>query len=106
VAQLSELLDRHLGVEEAKIVPALREMPGFAMPVEEAHGDLFAQGFAWASHGIAPDVLERAYATVPSIVTSRIPAARAAFQARFERVWGSAPSGASRTAVPDWLAGR
>jgi hypothetical protein len=42
---------------------------------------------------------------VPPSLTSRLPAARAAFDARCVRVWGPTKPGASRTAVPDWLAG-
>jgi hypothetical protein len=66
---------------------------------------MYAQGFAWGSHGVAPPVLERVYAMLPEVVSGRLPAARAAFQARCQRVWGSATTGASLTAIPDWLAG-
>ena len=48
---------------------------------------MLTQGFAWACHGIAPEVLERA--------------ARAAFERRWRRVWGAgAEVTASFTPVP------
>jgi hypothetical protein len=62
---------------------------------------MYAQGFAWSSNGIAPDVVEQVYALLPEILTSRLPAARAAFDARCERVWGTARAGSSRTPIPD-----
>jgi hypothetical protein len=65
---------------------------------------MYAQGFAWSSDGIAPEVLARVDAMLPANVTTRLPAARAAFAERCARVWGATPKGASRTAVPDWLA--
>lgn len=106
VEELRALLDRHLATEEANVVPFLRSVATFAMPVEgDAQAEMFAGGFAWSSHGVAPDVLAKAYALVPEAITSRIPAARAAFEARCARVWGTASAGASRTAVPDWIEG-
>jgi hypothetical protein len=64
---------------------------------------MYAQGFAWSLHGIAPEVAERVVALLPPILTAKLPAARAAFAERCTRVWGSADAGASRTSVPDWL---
>ena len=55
--------------------------------------------------GLAPEVLARVHAMLPANLTSRLPAARAAYAARCVRVWGSVRDGASRTAVPDWLDG-
>jgi hemerythrin-like domain-containing protein len=104
VAQLSALLDPHLSIEEAKVVPFLREARSFPAG-SDAELDMFAQGFAWSSHGIAPDVLERVNAILPEALVARLPAARAAFQERSERVWGPTPPGASRTPIPDWLPG-
>jgi hypothetical protein len=51
--------------------------------------------------GIAPDVLDQVHAMLPENVFVRLPAARAAFDARCERVWGSAKAGAARTPIPD-----
>ena len=54
--------------------------------------------------GIAPDVLEKVSAMLPAALVARIPAARVAFDARCERVWGSAKGGAARTPIPDGVA--
>jgi hemerythrin-like domain-containing protein len=102
VAQLAELLDAHLTLEETKvIVPLLRGVYEFGGPSSDEEADMYAQGFAWSSHGIAPDVLDVVYAFLPENLTSRLPAARAAFEARCERVWGTARTGSSRTSVPE-----
>lgn len=101
VSELTALLDDHLAVEEAEIIPFLREAKVFPPPASEAEADLYAQGFAWSCHGVAPEVLDRLYAMLPENLTSRLPAAREAFDARCERVWGSLRAGASRTAKPD-----
>jgi hypothetical protein len=105
VAELSALLDPHLATEEAQMIPLLRPAKAFPTPATDAEADVYAQGFAWASDGVASEVLERLYAALPDILTSRLPAARAAFDERRRRVWGTAPTGASRTAIPDWLPG-
>jgi hypothetical protein len=104
VAELSALLDSHLALEEAHVPAFLRGATQFPPPGTDAEAELYAQGFAWSSDGIAPEVLERVYAMLPSSVRERLPAAREAFAARCARVWGPQPSGASRTSVPDWLA--
>jgi hypothetical protein len=104
VAQLAELLDAHLAIEEAEVVPFLRGAKEFPPPASDEELDFFAQGFAWACHGIAPEVLQGLYAMLPGPLTARLPAARAAYAQRAERVWGTAQTGASRTPVPDWLA--
>jgi len=103
VSQLSGLLDEHLAFEEANVVPLIREAREFPPPPSEEVVRFYAEGFAWASYGIAPEVLERVYQMLPKAVSERLPAARAAFEERCKRVWGPAPEGASRTAVPDWL---
>lgn len=69
--------------------------------LEEAELDLYAQGFAWAMHGVAPDVIERMNLIVPEVLRTKLPEACAAFEARCERVWGSARAGAARTPIPD-----
>jgi len=103
IGRLQTLLAPHLATEETQLFPLLRDarqFPPFATDDELA---MFADGFAWSSHGIAPDIIERLYAILPAALVSRLPAACAAFAARCERVWGSAQAGASRTPVPDWI---
>src|SRR5207237_10543699 len=100
IDDLGGLLDPHLASEEAEVIPHLRTMKGFPPPGTAEEADMFAQGFAWASHGIAPEVLQRVYAMLPPIVTSRLPAARSAFEERWRRVWGPVPVGASLSPIP------
>jgi hypothetical protein len=103
VEDIAALLDRHLTLEEANVVRFIRDAKGFPPPATDAEADLYAQGFAWSSHGVAPEVLARLDEILPSVLKRRLPDARAAFAARCDRVWGAVPSGASRTSVPDWL---
>jgi hemerythrin-like domain-containing protein len=106
VAQLTELLDTHLTTEEAKvIVPLLRGVYEFGGPASDEEATLYAQGFAWSSHGVASEVLDVVYAFLPESLTSRLPAARAAFETRCERVWGTARAGSSHTSVPEAVVG-
>jgi hypothetical protein len=78
--------------------------PRVVRPAEsEAELEMFAEGFAWSTHGIAPDIVERLNEILPAALVERLPAARAAFRARCEPVWGSAAADASRTPVPDWI---
>ena len=100
IAQLSALLEPHLATEETDLIPHMRAMKGFPPPGSDAEAAMIAGGFAWASHGIAPDVLERVYAMLPASLASRLPAARAAFDQRWRRLWGAAEVGASRTPIP------
>jgi hypothetical protein len=102
VRDLLELLDAHLAIEEAEVIPLLRGATAFPPPATDAEAGMYAEGFAWSSHGIAPDVLEVVYARLlPEALRVRMPAARAAFEARCERVWGTAKAGAARTPIPD-----
>jgi hemerythrin-like domain-containing protein len=101
ISELVALLGPHLATEEAQLVPHIRAAKEFPTPPGDAEANMYAQGFAWSSNGIAPDVLEQVYALLPEILTSRLPAARAAFDARCERVWGTARAGSSRTPIPD-----
>jgi len=100
VAELTRLLEPHLATEEAELVPHIRPAKEFPVPPDDAMVDMYAQGFAWSSQGIAPDVLEKVDELLPAILTSRLPAARAAFAARCERVWGTAKAGSARTPIP------
>ncbi len=100
VRELEELLTPHLATEEADLVPFLRGAKQFPPPPTDEVAEMYAQGFSWAMHGVAPDVLERVNDMLPEILRTKLPAARAAFEARCERVWGTAKAGAARTPIP------
>jgi hypothetical protein len=101
VSELGALLDPHLATEEAEVIPHLRALKGFPPPATPEETEMLAQGFAWACHGIAPEVLERVYAMLSPEISARLPAARAAFEQRWRRVWGDgAEVTASFTPVP------
>ena len=101
VRELRELLDAHLAIEEREIIPFLRGAKSFPAPPNEEVLAMYAGGFAWAMHGIAPEVLEQVERMLPEALIARLPEARAAFDARCERVWGSAKAGAARTPIPN-----
>ncbi len=101
VRELRALLDPHLATEEAEIVPFLRDMKAFPPPPNDEAAAMYAQGFAWSMHGIAADVLDRVGDMLPENLRVRLPAARAAFDTRCERAWGSVRAGAARTPIPD-----
>jgi hemerythrin-like domain-containing protein len=103
VGSLGGLLHSHLETEETHIVPFIRGAASFPPPASEAELEMYAQGFAWSSYGIAQDVLDKMYAMLPPEVVAKLPAARAAFAKRSEAVWGPSAAGASRTSIPDWL---
>jgi len=103
VAALAALLGPHLATEETHIVPLLRDAKAFPPPANEAELEMYAQGFAWSSHGIAPDILDKVYTMLSKPLLAKLPAARAAFAQRCEQVWGTSSAGASRTPIPDWL---
>jgi hemerythrin-like domain-containing protein len=100
VSQLATLLDQHLTLEEAHVIQFLRGAKTFP-PFPDGAIEMYAQGFAWSSDGVAPEVLERVYDMLPAALRALMPGARAAFEERRARVWGSIPSGASRTSVPE-----
>jgi hemerythrin-like domain-containing protein len=104
VRELQAILDRHLAIEEAEIVPFMRDAKAFPPPPDEEAAAMYAQGFAWAMQGIAVEVLDRVYDMLPESLRAKLPAARAAFDARCERVWGSAKAGSARTPIPDFAA--
>jgi hemerythrin-like domain-containing protein len=101
IKELSGLLDEHLAVEEAEVIPFIRAAKQFPPPATDAEVEMFAQGFAWASEGVADEVLARVDEMLPASLVSKLPAARAAFDERVRRVWDPTPRGASRTAIPD-----
>src|SRR5262249_7022193 len=65
IAELSELLGPHLALEESELVPFLRAAKSFPPPATDAEAETYAQGFAWAMHGIAPAVLAELDVMVP-----------------------------------------
>ena len=103
ITELRDLFNSHLALEEAELVPFLREANEFPPTPDENAEKMFADGFAWCSQGIAPDVLEKVFAMVPAGVRDRLPAARDAFTERCRRAWGTFEETASRTPVPENL---
>lgn len=101
VEELAALLGPHLATEEREVIPFLRGAKDFPAPPDEATLDLYAQGFAWAMHGIAEDVLQEARLLLPPELLARLPAAQASFNARCIQVWGSDQAGAARTPIPE-----
>jgi hypothetical protein len=100
VTELTALLDEHLTFEEAQVVPHLRGAKEFPTPGSEEEAAMFAQGFAWSSQGVAAPVLERLNDMLPAKLQQRLPAARAEFAERWQRVWPSEAVTASTTSVP------
>jgi hypothetical protein len=101
ISELGVLLDPHLATEEAEVIPHLRALKGFPPPASPEEAEMLTQGFAWACHGIAPEVLERVYTMLQPEVRAGLPAARTAFEQRWRRVWGpGAEVGAAFTPVP------
>jgi hypothetical protein len=98
--ELSLLLATHLAREEAEIVPTMRGAKEFPAPPNEQVAAMYAQGFAWASNGIAPDILARLDEMLPPILKARLPAARQAFNTKVARNFPIEPRLASRTPVP------
>lgn len=101
IAELIRLLHEHLELEEATVIPFLREAKQFPVPPDdEAATTMYAQGFAWSTAGIAAPVLDQVLALLPSSLVEKFPAARAEFEARCRRVWGYTHEGATVTSVP------
>lgn len=101
VRQLKTLLDPHLAIEEAELIPFLRGAKAFPPPASEADAEMYAQGFAWGMHGVAPDVLQRVYDLLPEILLSKLPTAQSAFARRYTGVWGALSAGVTRTPIPE-----
>jgi hemerythrin-like domain-containing protein len=100
VRDMQALLDAHLDEEEATLIPLLRAAKEFPTPATDDEAALYADGFAWAMHGVSPAVLDQVVAMLPDALRSRLPAARAAFEVRCERAWGPLPPLASETSIP------
>jgi hypothetical protein len=101
VGSLGGLLVSHLETEEKHIVPFIREAKAFPPPASEVELEMYAQGFAWSSHGVAQEVLDKLYELLSPELRAKMPAARAAFAKRCEAVWGTAVAGSARTSIPD-----
>lgn len=98
---LRVLLDAHLDMEEAVVIPMLRTAKEFPVPPDDATAALYADGFAWSMQGIAPGVCERMEAMLPAILVAKLPDAIARFAERCARVWGTYSVGATTTSAPD-----
>jgi hypothetical protein len=101
VGALRALLDEHLALEEAEIVPFLRGATAFPPPPTDADAAMYASGFAWSMHGVAAEVLTQVYVMLPEIVRNKLPAARAEYEARCVRAFGALRPGAATTPIPD-----
>lgn len=101
VRELGELLTPHLALEESDVIPFLRGAKEFPAPPTDEIAEMYAQGFSWAMNGIAQDVLERVHDMLPEALRAKLPAARAAFEARCIRVWGTVGTGSARTPIPE-----
>jgi hypothetical protein len=82
-------------------VQHLRPAKHFPPPQTDAEAEMYAQGFSWSLHGIAPEVIAEVYKLLPETLTSKLPAARAAFDERCVKAWGSVEAGAARTPIPE-----
>lgn len=100
VASLQQLLDQHLAFEEAEAIPFLRPAKQFPAPATDDEAVMYAQGFAWSLYGLAPTVVNEVMKLLPDSLSSRLPAARQAFEARFLATWGGPMPQASQTSVP------
>lgn len=100
IEALETLLDAHLDMEEAVLIPTLRGAKEFPAPPDDAMAALYADGFAWALHGISPVVTEKMRAMLPATVVERLPAAIEKFDARCLRVWGHVTPTHSMTSNP------
>jgi hypothetical protein len=100
VRELRALLDPHLALEEAEMIPLMRDLKAFPPPANDAEAAMYAEGFAWAMQGVADEVIAKLCLMLPDLLVAKLPAARDAFAARTARVWGEVPTGATRTSVP------
>lgn len=100
VRRLADVLATHLDLEERTVIPHLRATKHFPAPPSDEALAMYADGFAWSSAGLAPDVQAQIFALLPAALRDRIPAARAAFDERCRRVWGRTHADVSTTSVP------
>jgi hypothetical protein len=95
------LLDAHLDMEESTVIPTLRSAKEFPLPPDEAAAAMYADGFAWSTQGIAPEVCAKINAMLPSELVEKLPAAVERFAERCRRSWGEYTVGATTTSAPD-----
>jgi hemerythrin-like domain-containing protein len=100
VRELVVLLASHLALEESEVVPFIRDAKTFPAPETDEMAAMYADGFSWSMHGLAPEVVKALDVMLPENVKTKLPAARAAFEERCLRVWGTAKVGASLTPIP------
>jgi len=100
LSELKKLLDEHLTFEEAEITPSLRDNKEFPKPADENMAAMYAQGFAWSMHGIAPHVLDEVRKLLPEILLAKLPAAQIEFETRSKQVWGTYSVGSATTPIP------
>jgi hemerythrin-like domain-containing protein len=98
---LRVLLDAHLDMEEAVVIPTLRSAKEFPLPPDEACAAMYADGFAWSTQGIAPEVCAKINAMLPNDLVEKLPAAIERFAERCRRTWGEYTVGATTTSAPD-----
>lgn len=103
VRELIMLLDSHLALEEAEVVLFIRDAKTFPAPETDQMAAMYAEGFSWSMHGLAPEVVKALGEMLPENVKTKLPAARVAFEERCVRVWGTAKAGASRTPIPEGI---
>jgi len=101
VADLEALLDEHLTLEEARVIPLLRTAKDFPVPPDDAVAEMYASGFAWSMHGIAESVLCEVKKMLPAVLVTKLPAACDAFAERCDRVWGTRAAGSAETSLPN-----
>lgn len=102
ISELEALLDPHMAMEERDLVPFLRDELKFPEPANDDEANMYADGFAWATSGVAQQVLDALDAILPASVKSRMEAARTAFDERSTKVWGAAHHGATFDSSPDF----
>ncbi len=93
-------LQEHLAFEEERVTPSLRDAKEFPTPADDDAALMYAQGFAWCMQGIASQVLEQVEKLLPASVLSRLPDARAEFELRCQRVWGTYDVSSSTVPIP------
>jgi hemerythrin-like domain-containing protein len=100
IADITALLDEHFDLEEATIVPSLREAKQWPAPPDESFAPLFAEGFGWALIGIAPDVRDKLNSILAPSIVAHLPAAREKAIATWQKAWGDVPAETSTTSIP------
>jgi hemerythrin-like domain-containing protein len=101
IAELKALLDAHLAHEESTVTPFLRDAKEFPVPKTDEEATMYAGGFAWSMHGIAPHVQDLVRGMLPENVRAKLPQAEQAFTERCAQTWGVFDVGKATTPIPD-----